>query len=159
MYQQILLPLDGSELSELALGPARELALALPARLHLLQVLSYSQDLDLVRGAEYGALSDDHISNLLQEVAAAQTSKAVEYLAAKAAELEAAGVEVVTDYETGNAAEKILDYARAADIDLIVMSTHGRGGLGRLLVGSVTDRIIRAGERPVLVVPPESGRA
>ena len=158
MYQQILLPLDGSELSELGLGPARELALAFKARLHLLQVLSYSQDFDLVRGAEYGALSEDYISNLLEEVAAAQTSKAVEYLAGKAAEMAAAGVEVVTDYETGNPADRILDYARASAIDLIVMSTHGRGGLGRLLVGSVTDRIIRTGERPVLVVPPAPGR-
>lgn len=158
MYQQILLPLDGSELAELALGPARELALAFQARLHLLQVLSYSQDFDLVRGAEYGALSDDYIGKLLEEVAAAQTSKAEAYLAGMAAELEAAGVEVATGYEMGSPAEKILGYARAAEIDLIVMSTHGRGGLGRLLVGSVTDRVIRAGEQPVLVVPPESGR-
>ena len=155
MYQQILLPLDGSELAERALAPAQAMARAFKARLHLFQALSYAEEFDLMRGAEYGALSEEYISRMLEEVAAAQSGKAAAYLADKAAALTAAGVEVVTAYETGSPAEKILDYAQAAAIDLIVMSTHGRGGLRRLLVGSVTDRIIRAGNCPVLVVHPD----
>ena len=155
MYQQILLPLDGSELAERALAPAQAMALAFKARLHLFQALSYAEEFDLMRGTEYGALSEEYISRMLEEVAAAQSGKAAAYLADKAAALTAAGVEVVTAYETGSPAEKILDYAQAAAIDLIVMSTHGRGGLRRLLVGSVTDRIIRAGDCPVLVVHPD----
>ena len=155
MYQQILLPLDGSELAERALAPAQAMARAFKARLHLFQALSYAEEFDLMRGAEYGALSEEYIGKLLEEVAAAQSGKAAAYLADKAAALTAAGVEVVTAYETGSPAEKILDYAQAAAIDLIVISTHGRGGLRRLLVGSVTDRIIRAGNCPALVVHPD----
>ncbi|MFB3093273.1 MAG: universal stress protein [Dehalococcoidia bacterium] len=47
----------------------------------------------------------------------------------------------------------MVNYAREHGIDLVVMSTHGFGGLKRLLVGSVTDRVIRSCEVPVLVVP------
>jgi nucleotide-binding universal stress UspA family protein len=52
------------------------------------------------------------------------------------------------------AAEEIVSYAEANDIDLIVMSTHGRSGIGRWAFGSVTDRVLHTGDIPVLVVYP-----
>ena len=54
---------------------------------------------------------------------------------------------------TGAAAEQIISYPRKHGVDLIVTSTHGYGGVKRLLLGSVTDRVIRSCEVPVLVLP------
>ena len=154
MYKQILLPLDGSDVAESALATAQAMGLAFNARLHLLQAFSYSDQFALMRGAEYGALGADSSQKLLDEVIAAQTAQVEEYLGRVTARLEAAGVAVVSAVEDGPPAEKIVEYAQAQDIDLIVMSTHGRGGVRRFLVGSVTDRVIRSTDRPVLVVHP-----
>jgi nucleotide-binding universal stress UspA family protein len=62
------------------------------------------------------------------------------------------GVRVRTDLAEG--APHAIILARASDYDLIVMGTHGRGAIGQLLVGSVTERVIRASPRPVLVIGP-----
>jgi nucleotide-binding universal stress UspA family protein len=55
----------------------------------------------------------------------------------------------------GAAAENIIQYAQENGIDLIIMGTHGQGGIQRFLLGSNTDRVLRTGHLPVLVVPPE----
>jgi nucleotide-binding universal stress UspA family protein len=60
---------------------------------------------------------------------------------------------VTTALREGAADENIVAYAKEYEIDLIVMSTHGHSGFKRFLLGSVTDRVIRAGQTPVLVVP------
>ena len=154
MYSQLLLPLDGSEVSEGALATARNLALSFNARLHLLRVLPLSEELALIREAEYGILGNNASQDLLAEVAAARVAQAEEYLDGIAGPLRAGGVVVTTAREEGPAADRIVEYAEAQGIDLIVMSTHGRGGVRRFLVGSVTDRVIRSTVLPVLVVHP-----
>ncbi len=156
MYKQILLPLDGSAVSESALPTARTMAQAFNARLHLLRTLSYyTEEFNLSRGVEYGVMSSEYSRNLLDTMIEAQTTEAQDYLSGIASQLKADGVEeVVTACEDGAAAEKIVEYAAAQSIDLIVMSTHGRGGVKRFLVGSVTDRVIRSTDRPVLVIHP-----
>jgi len=68
-------------------------------------------------------------------------------------QLRHAGFQVTTVLREGAAAAHIVEYAKAQAIDLIVMSTHGRSGFTRFFVGSVTDRVIRTGETPVLVLP------
>ncbi len=155
MFEKILLPLDGSELSEQAVASARGMAQAFNSQLHLLQVLSLGDRFALTRGMDYGAVSSGLSQSLMDEVTAAETAKAEEYLAAVAVRLRADGLDVVTAIPDGPAAEKIIEYAEAQSIDLIVMSTHGRGGIQRLLVGSVTDRVIRSSTLPVLVVRPD----
>ncbi|MFB6352941.1 MAG: universal stress protein, partial [Halobacteriales archaeon] len=65
---------------------------------------------------------------------------------------ESAGVEAVTDVRHGVADETIVDYVRAHDIDLVVMGTHGRRGVDRQLLGSVTERVVRTSPVPVLTV-------
>ena len=61
-------------------------------------------------------------------------------------------VDAVGAVELGNPDRTILRYARDNDIDMIVMSTHGRSGVGRFLRGSVTEKVIRGGEIPVLAI-------
>jgi nucleotide-binding universal stress UspA family protein len=65
------------------------------------------------------------------------------------------GIQVETSVRQGGTLDNITDFVEAAGIDLIVMSTHGRSGLQRFLVGSVTDRVIRSSHVPVLAIPPE----
>ena len=155
MYKEILLPLDGSDVSESALVPARQLAESLGARLHILQVTSQTEEFSIMRGAEFGTMGSDYSQQVLEEVMTAQRDRIERYLNEVAEGLTEAGLEIVKAIEDGPAADKIVEYAEAAGVDLIVMSTHGRGGVRRFFVGSVTDKVIRSTNLPVLVVHPD----
>ena len=155
MYKEILVPLDGSDLSASSLPTARQLAEDLGARIHLLQISSQTEEFSVMRGAELGAMGSDYSQQVLDEVLSAQRDRIERYLNEVGDELASAGLNVVKAVEDGQAADKIVDYAEAADIDLIIMSTHGRGGVRRFLVGSVTDKVIRSTHLPVLVIHPE----
>ena len=155
MYKEILVPLDGSDISASSLPTARQLAEDLGARIHLLQVSSQTEEFSVMRGAELGAMSSDYSQQVLDEVLSAQRDRIERYLNEVGDELASAGLNVVKAVEDGQAADKIVDYAEAAGIDLIIMSTHGRGGVRRFLVGSVTDKVIRSTHLPVLVIHPE----
>jgi nucleotide-binding universal stress UspA family protein len=82
-----------------------------------------------------------------------QTARGKAYLEGLAGQLQHAGRTVTTVIREGAAAETIVEYAKDHEIDLIVMSTHGRSGFKRFVVGSVTERVLRTGETPVLVLP------
>ena len=141
LFHTLLLPLDGSELAEKALPWAEELVKKLRTQLCLLRVYSP------LPGVVMGELSN------LDEIMKAQQRTASSYLGEFSRKLKKKGMEAQTEVVEGNAPEEILEYTRRHHIDLVVMSTHGRSGLGRWVLGSVTDRVVRAGEVPVLVVP------
>ncbi len=132
MVTTILVPLDGSPLSERAIPFATRLARAPGARLVL--VRSVEAERDLVEGASHTRT----------------------YLEAHAGALVSEGVDVATAVPAGAPAPAILGEVRARSVDLIVMSTHGRSGLGRWLYGSVADRVLRRAGVPVLLVPPNA---
>ena len=155
MYKEILVPLDGSEVSASSLPAARQLAQSLGARVHLLQVSSQTEEFAVLRGAEFGTMGSDYSQQVLDEVMTAQRDRIERYLDEVGADLTSDGLTVVKAVEDGQPADKIVDYAEAAGIDLILMSTHGRGGVRRFLVGSVTDKVIRSTHLPVLVIHPE----
>jgi nucleotide-binding universal stress UspA family protein len=77
---------------------------------------------------------------------------AEEYLAPIAVELRNKGVRVESRVRRGNAVDQIVAAAREAGADLIAMSTHGRGGLGRLMFGSVAQAVLRQAEVPVFLM-------
>lgn len=143
-FRRLLVPLDGSELAEHALPYARDLAHVYDADLSLFRVLTvpaygmYGLDTGVIESAYWETLREE----------------AGDYLARIAAELETDGVRVEHSIGTEPVAEEILAYARDNDVDLIVMTTHAREGLSRVILGSVTDRIIRAGQVPVFVTRP-----
>jgi nucleotide-binding universal stress UspA family protein len=93
--------------------------------------------------------------DLTRQITASRQTRAEEYLKAAAARLEENGTQVETSVRQGSTLENITHFVEENGIDLIVMSTHGRGGLQRFLVGSVTDRVIRSSHVPVLAIPPE----
>ena len=92
---------------------------------------------------------------MLDEVLTAQRDRIERYLSEVGDDLTSVGLNVTKAVEDGQPAEKIVEYAEASGIDLIIMSTHGRGGVRRFLVGSVTDKVIRSTHLPVLVIHPE----
>lgn len=158
MYEKILLPLDGSEVGEAALPYVEDLAAKLassaPAEVTLLQVIT-----SLTHYVLAGETSAQipYTERELRQI----KQKAQEYLDRIAERLRSKGIKVNTRVATGHAAEEIIKAAREINADLIAMSTHGRSGLSRWALGSVTDKILREGNIPVLTVraKPETAKS
>ncbi|MFW6321937.1 MAG: universal stress protein [Halohasta sp.] len=138
MYSDILLPTDGGPASEIATDHAVELAAQYDARLHALYVLDTTAYAALEAGSEM-------VTSALRE----QGEAALDAVSESA---DAAGVSVTAEFVTGTPHKQIIAYADDADIDLIVMGTHGRTGLDRYLLGSVTERVVRTAGVPVMTV-------
>jgi nucleotide-binding universal stress UspA family protein len=135
-FDSILVPLDGSALAEAALPTAIELLADRPTATLL-----------LLSAAEAPILGDPNETQVRVVV------EAEEYLASVAARLTGFGVKgVKTSVWYGPAAAAIVEAARVHKADLIVMTTHGRTGLGRLILGSVAEAVLRGTHTPILMV-------
>jgi nucleotide-binding universal stress UspA family protein len=150
MFSTILVPLDGSDTAAQALPAARELAKRFGSRMVLVRAVSTAgASLALGANAATGAMTDPNaITGVLAEVV--QVAKA--YLSAAAEQLAADGISADYEVRDGPAAEGIIEAAAAAPADLIVICSHGHGGLRRALFGSVADRLMRESPTPVLIV-------
>ncbi len=144
MYEKILVPLDGSTLAERAIRHAREIARGTRSEILLMQAVNFP--LPVVPEA---VLMPD------AEWLAEARKEAARYLDGIAAPLREAGMRVRTLLDERPPADAILHVARREEIDLIVMSTHGRGGLSRVLMGSVAESVFRATSRTVMLVKTE----
>ena len=154
MFNDILVPLDGSELSERALTMAQNLAQSSEATVHLIHMVSREHELGAGRGRE--SFQEVELEmNLARQVTESRLQRGRSYLEQIGSQLSNAGIKVEPEFavKAGEPAQNIIDYVKEHSISLVVMSTHGHGGVRRLLVGSVTDRVIRSCEVPVLVVP------
>jgi len=142
-YDRILVPLDGSPLAEQALPHAEEMARATGAEIVILRVPTIPPF--LTWGPDPGMVMPALLNEAYEEADA--------YLANVARRLHARGFVVhKAPMDPGPVADAIIDYAREANIDLIVMSTHGRSGIGRWVYGSVADRVLRGADVPVLLI-------
>ena len=144
MYEKILVPLDGSALAERAIPHAREIARGSRSEILLLQSVTFP--LPVV--PEAGLIPDG-------KWLAGAKKEAARYLEGIAAPLREAGVRVRTLLDERSPADAILHVAMREEVDLIVMSTHGRGGLSRMLMGSVAESVFHATTRTVMLVKPE----
>jgi MFS family permease/nucleotide-binding universal stress UspA family protein len=140
--RRILVPLDGSETSEAVLAHARKLAKADGSELVLLQVANSTAEIF----NDPAIAADD-----LQSVASADKS----YMEGLLARLKSEGVLASVEIRQGPIAETILDVAVEMKVDMIAMSTHGRTGLQKLLMGSITEWMIKNSPVPVLVIRPK----
>ncbi|MBI4525667.1 MAG: universal stress protein [Deltaproteobacteria bacterium] len=141
--KKLIVPLDGSHLAELVLPYAMEVA----ARLLLEMVLVRVYDLP-----SYETLSQ------LEWVVEEFREEATSYLREKARQLKAEGVRAVSYLvPRGKAAEEIVEIAQDTPESLVAISTHGRTGIGRWVLGSVTDRVVRYSGDPVLVIRAQPG--
>lgn len=147
-FEHVMLTLDGSQLSESAIDPATSVTRLFGARLTLVRVVEYPHETESV----YLPDAIEAIQERLEQSREA-THAELERVAARLAK---EGVEVGRDARVVNHAPAgILDVAEELDVDLIVMASHGRGGLGRAVLGSVTDKVLRGSGRPVLIVRAE----
>ena len=149
MYERILVPLDGSKVGEAALPYVEELvaklALGTKVEVTLLQVIS-SLAHYIVAGEASAPIP--YTEKEMEQI----KKKAMDYLDKAGEGLRSKGVIVKTEVATGKAAEQIIKVTEEIKVDLVAMSTHGRSGLSRWAFGSVTDKLLHAGNVPILVV-------
>ncbi|WP_435347746.1 universal stress protein [Haloarchaeobius sp. HRN-SO-5] len=140
MYDDILFPTDGSDASMAALEYALDLATTYDARLHVLYVADTNRDSVTTIGMDVV----DALEREGEGVVADVTERA-----------RSAGVETVDEVLQGDPSATILDYVTDRGVDCVVMATKGRSGISELLLGSVTDRVVRQSPVPVLTVRAE----
>ena len=136
MLKKILAPTDFSELSVRGVRYACELAKDVGAEVTILNVVTVDES-----GINKGEMGE-------------HKQRLDEFVAKNVADV-SANLRISKLVDAGQAYVAIIDCAENERIDLIVMSSHGRSGLSRMLIGSVTDKVLRGASRPVLVVPLE----
>ncbi|WP_411967221.1 universal stress protein [Haloferax sp. YSSS75] len=132
MFDHLLFPTDGSSGADRVLDHVVDIATTHDATLHLLYV---SPD-DPKRRPQAG--------------------DAEHFLSDAVARAEGSGLDTVDEIRHGEPYEEIVAYANDTDVDLVVMPTHGRTGLSRLVLGSTTERVVRGSTVPVLTVSPDA---
>jgi nucleotide-binding universal stress UspA family protein len=136
MYEKILVPLDGSECAEMILPHLERLATDLKAHICLLRV-AYAHTFPGVDPTE---------------AQLAVVKEAEEYLRKIEDRLKAKGLKVDSHVRYGDEAGEILDHAGTKEIDLVAMSTHGRSGVTRWLLGSVAEKVLRHSPKPIFLI-------
>jgi len=145
MYRVIMVPTDGSGFDREAIRVALRIADRTAARVRLVRVLA--------TGTFFGVAAEG--TPLPLDVSRSERDSALSELYSLAAECRATSkADICVDLHAGPISDVLQGYARRNDVDLIVMSTHGRNGISRLSLGSVTDSLIRHTTIPVLVVKP-----
>lgn len=139
MFRHLLVPLDGSRLAESALPAVLTLAKRLGAQITLLHVVE--------RAAPATVHGDRHLTG--REEAASYLAGVVSWLAERGV-----GAEVRVEPDGGDVAERIASRAAEDGADLVVLCTHGRGGLRGLVFGRVAQQVLQRGHVPVLLVQP-----
>lgn len=138
MYEDILLPTDGSDGMDEIIDHAISLARTHDATLHTIYVVNTGSLSDLPVDSSWEGLNQaltDEGERALQDI-----------------EDRANDVPVESNLVDGSPAKEIVEYASSAGCDVIVMGTHGRSGVDRLLLGSVAERVVRSSEVPVLTI-------
>ena len=133
MYNDILVPTDGSQGAKAALEHGIAIASKWDATLHTLHVV----DTRLARTGPLLETLRDEGRGAVRDVEVTGTQS---------------GLTVVTEIVEGNPHEEILDYVTEHGIDIVIMGTHGRTGLDRVVMGSVAERVVRRSPVPVLTV-------
>ena len=160
--KRILVPIDFSDVTPPVINLARQLAKALDAEIHLIHIKELTPTAfaagmlesglagmpELAPGSGVPVRGFDSMPQTIPE-SDSQKSQLVQWQK----EIEEAGIKVTMHQPTGALAEEILNQADALNADLIVMGTHGHGAMYHLLVGSVTEGVLKHATRPVLLVP------
>ncbi len=144
--KNILVPIDFSETTESTIDQAASLAKTYDAKLWLLHVCEPDPDFISMKAGPQSA----------RDQLAAKFTEEHHVLDVKAAELRERGIDAVDYMLQGPTVETILRKAESMNVDLIVIGRHRHGALHRLLLGSVSEGVLRQAKVPVLMLPPHS---
>lgn len=146
-FRKLLVPLDGSDLSESALEHATEFGALFDTAYHLVRMVAYPHDL----ASPYVPHTTQMNQNILREA----TKAAEEYLDSRAERMRRRGLKVTTSVTVdAQAGHGILVEAESVGCDAIAMATHGRTGVSRAILGSAADKVLRGTHLPVLLYRP-----
>ena len=143
MYQRILIPTDGSDITAKAVGHAIDLAKITGAKL---VTLSVKEPFPYSAISEMQPVPPQEFYDAQERIAAARVKQVMDAAAAASVPCEGATVEALHPWEA------ILDMAKTKACDLVVMASHGRRGVAALLIGSETSKVLTHSTLPVLVV-------
>ena len=142
MYEKILVPLDGSKRAEMIRPHVRELASRFQATVILIRVIEYTYADGI--GQAYLSISEKAFNAKLKDNEL--------YLDGITSKFRNKGIACKTIVAHGPVVEKIIEAANTEDVDLIAMTSHGRGGLARIFYGSVAAGILNRVDRPLCIV-------
>jgi nucleotide-binding universal stress UspA family protein len=142
-FKHMLIPLDGSALAEQILPQALRLGGLMQAEYTLLQMAELALESTELYGSEFDSSVQERVCGRAQR-----------YLDRVAAPLRSEGFKIRTEVAIGWPGQHILEYTHDHGIDAIALATHGHGGLARLLLGSVSDKVVRGATVPVLLYRP-----
>lgn len=146
-FTNILLPLDGSKVAEAAFAYVESILSKQEAKVFLLRVVPS------VVG-QYAGSPEGYVVDYTEKVMQALQEEATDYLKKTAKSFQEKGILVFTAMVVGYPASEILKYVERQKVDLIIMSTHGRAGLGKWILGSVADKVLHNAEIPLLLIRP-----
>lgn len=144
LFNRILVPLDGSDVGEVVLPHVRQLTEKLESEVVLLQVVAPGQHVHTVGGLDYVRFAEQQIESMKAE--------AKEYLDKVSKRLAGTKGIVRSEVRVGDTAHEIIKFADEANIRLVTISSHGRSGIRQWISGSVTHKILHAGNTPLLLV-------
>jgi nucleotide-binding universal stress UspA family protein len=142
LFRSFLVPLDGSHLAESVLPLVERLAAAFAGKVRLLHIME--------QHAPSSIHGERHLTSSVEAEA---------YLMTVAARLHRAGIAVETHVHgarEGDVARSIVEHTQELDSDIVVLCTHGGGGLRELLFGSIAQQVLQRGTRPILLIPPSA---
>ncbi|MBI4311305.1 MAG: universal stress protein [Chloroflexi bacterium] len=155
--QRFLVPLDGSHLAEQALPYAKEFVSKMAGTLYLVRVVTISRQLAAASMVGPGGMESMATVDVgaIDKAIELETQEARTYLSQQSERLQREGLRVEWEVRQGIPADEIREAVKAHNIDAVIITTHGRSGLGRVVFGSVSDRIIRDTHVPVIVIKPK----
>jgi len=158
MFKRLLVPLDGSPFALQALPYAAEIAQRFSAEVVLVQVMKPATFI-IAAGAPGGVspAASEIAVQAARETDKRNAARARRYLSDKVRTMTSQRIESSYQVLGGDTARSIIEFGEKENIDLVVMTTHGKSGLKRAVMGSIADAVIRQSGKPVLVVRPQTG--
>src|SRR5438128_2198798 len=154
MYSHVLVPLDGSELAEQVFPHVQALAEKFNSAITILRVIVPSTAAIAAAPAGFPMTPpvDPYTTGDMIEALKIEHEAAADYLKSAAERLSSKGLRVEHEVQEGPIGITIIERANTLGVDLIAMTTHGRGGLERVILGSAADEVARKANCPVLLV-------
>jgi nucleotide-binding universal stress UspA family protein len=157
MFERLLVPLDGSRFASRALPYAAEVAQRFGAEVILIQVVRPpTAVIDAPTPIGVGPAASEVAVQAALEADKRNVGRAKRYLSGKVRAMRSRHIQSSYHVLMGDTARSIIEFSENENIDLVVMTTHGKSGLRRAFVGSIADVVIRRSGKPVLVIRPRA---